>query len=414
MPQFIYKIGLFILILFLSFYSIELSFIASVFLLVISASNKTVVSLTLSAILLTIVVLTGIISSYELKYSFFDILKDILYFVRPITILLASYFAVKRIKSHTYVFNTVIVIALFFAIKHLAIVLINIGHIDSYVYLRNLGGKQNHIEMVAIVFLFFTPYHTIFKKYEKFVKYILITSFILYLSRTMFIILFIFFLGYKGYLFFSQRYIKRLFIFSILWIIIGVAISSIETDRESKGLKAFVYKTQNSFNELFESIDTKEIVNDRRTLWEHWRAYEAKKALDQISENGSKAWLIGLGLGAQIDLGTYVHLDGKYFTEVPSIHNGFVYVLFKTGIIGFIFYVWFIGHIFITHQKFRTKDSNILFNKLIIATSLYMLFNSFVITGIFRPGEFSVFLYGILIASKYKSERLNPIFKSLN
>ena len=41
-------------------------------------------------------------------------------------------------------------------------------------------------------------------------------------------------------------------------------------------------------------------------------------------------------------------------------------------------------------------------HKLIIASSLYMLVNSFVINGIFRPGEFSIFLYGALVASIYK------------
>jgi len=407
MPQFIYKIGLFILVLFLSFYSIELSFIASVFLLAISASNKIAVNLTSSIILLTIVAFIGIISSYGLKYPFYDILKDIIYFVRPITILLAGYFAVKRIKSPTFVFNTVIAIALFFAIKHLAIIVINFGKIDSYIYLRGLGGKQNHIEMVALVFLFFTPYHTVFKKYERLVKYIIIASFILYLSRTMFIILFIFYLGHKGYLFFSRKLIKGLFVFAFSFLVISLAISRVDTNRDSKGIKAFVYKTQNSFSELFEPIDTKKIVRDRRLLWEHWRAYEAKKAIEQIDENGAKAWLIGLGFGAQIDLQTNVRLDGTVFSEVPSIHNGFVNVLFKTGIVGFLLYVWFMLYIFITHQKFKTKDRSVLFNKLIVATSLYMLFNSFVITGFFRPGEFSIFLYGILIASKYKNEDLN-------
>ena len=68
----------------------------------------------------------------------------------------------------------------------------------------------------------------------------------------------------------------------------------------------------------------------------------------------------------------------------------------------------FIIHIFISHQKFSTHNKNVLLNKLIVATSIYILFNSLVITGFYRPGEFSIFLYGVLVGLKHKAE-LNPI-----
>lgn len=407
MPQYIYKISLVLLVVFLSTYSIELSFLTSILVLVLSISNKINSNLLFSVILITLVAIVGFISSLGLKYPFYDVLKDIIYFIRPITILLASYFVVKCVKSKHYVFNVVIYVALFFAIKHLAIILLNIGEIDSYIYLRGLGGKQNHIEIVALIFLFFTPFRIPFKSYDKLISpvitFIIFSSFVLYLSRTMYVVLFIFFLGHKGYLFLNKRLIKGLFIFAILSIIVGVSISNVDISRDSTGVKAFIYKTQNSFSELFETFDTKKILKDRRFLWEHWRAYEAQKALEQINENGIKAWLMGLGFGAQIYLDTYVFLDGKRFTEVPSIHNGLINIIFKTGIIGFVFYVLFIIYIYINNQKFGHKGSNILFNKLLVATSLYMFFNSFVISGFFRPGEFSMFLYGILIASKFRT-----------
>ncbi len=411
MPQIVYKIGLFILVLFLSLYSIELSFIASAFLLVISISNKISLNIIIASIFLSIIAIIGVLSSYGFKYQPFDTLKDIIYFIRPITILLASYLVVKRIKSKTFVFNTVIFVALVFAIKHLFNVLINITNIDSYVYLRSLGGKQNHIEIVALVFLFFTPYHSAFKKYKKLTVFIISFSFLLYLSRTMFIVLFLFFLGYKGYLFLNRKLIRGFLFLTIFSTILVAILSNIETNRNSTGIKAFIYKTQNSFTELLEPIDTKAIVRDRRGLWEHWRAYEAAKAVEQMNKNGTKAWLIGLGFGSKIDLETTVKLDGNFFNEVPSIHNGFVNVIFKTGILGLLCYCICIIYIFISHQQFKTGNKNILFNKLIVATSVYMLFNSLVITGFYRPGEFSIFLYGILVASKYKTRSRQENFE---
>lgn len=405
MPQYVYKLCLVLLVFFLSTYSIELSFLTSVIALFFSMSKKVSLSFFQGVFLVSTVSLIGLISSFNaFNYPIYDVIKDIIYFVRPITILLASYFLIKRLESKHFVFNTVVVVALFFAIKHLLNILIHIGSIDSYVYLRSLGGKQNHIEIIAIVFLIFTPYTTVFKRYKKLVIYIIFLSFLLYLSRTMFIILFIFFLGYKGYLFLNKRLIKGSLVFFVFTIILVSIISNVDTNRDSKGIKAFIYKTQNSFTELFETVDTDKILRDRRRLWEHWRAYEAQKAIQQVNENGFKGWLIGLGYGPQIDLETEVRLDGKQFTKVPSIHNGFVYVFFKTGTLGFLFYISFIFYVFFKHQKFKQKGSDSLFNKLIIATSLYVFFNSFVIAGFYRPGEFSLFLYAVLIASKEKIE----------
>lgn len=405
MPQYVYKLCLFLLVFFLSTYSIELSFITSIIALFVSMSRKVSLSFFQGVILVSSVSLIGLLSSYQAyKYPFYDVIKDYIYFIRPITILLASYFLIKRLKSKHFVFNIVVVVALFFAIKHLLNVLINIGSIDSYVYLRSLGGKQNHIEIIAIVFLIFTPYVTIFKRYKKLIIFIMFLSFVLYLSRSMFIILFIFFLGHKGYLFLNKRFIKGALVILIISLFLGSIISNVETNRDSKGIKAFIYKTQNSFKEIFETVDTNNILRDKRGLWEHWRAYEAQKAIQQVNKNGLKAWFIGLGFGPQIELETQVRLDGKEFTEVPSIHNGFVYVFFKTGILGLIFYLSFIIYVFLKHQKFRNKQNDSLYNKLIIATSLYVFFNSFVITGFYRPGEFSLFVYAILISSKEKAE----------
>ncbi|HZW62687.1 MAG TPA: O-antigen ligase family protein [Flavobacteriaceae bacterium] len=355
---------------------------------------------------MSVILTIGLISGLNVEYFWRDIIKDFVYFARPIVLLLAAYYCVKRIHSTTFVFNTVVVLSAFFALKHLFVILVNFSNIDSYVYLRGLGGKQNHIELVGLVFLFFTPYVTVFKRYRKLVVYIISLSFILYLSRTMFILLFVFYIAYKGYMFFNKKFLKGLFVFFLVAIALGITISSVETNRDSTGFKAFIYKTQNSFSEVFKPINTKEIVNDRRELWEHWRAYEASKAIEQIEEVGPKAWLVGMGFGAQVDLETYVYLDGEKYYEVPSIHNGFVNVLFKTGILGLALYLLFISLIFVNNQKFKSTPHSILYNKMLLATSIYMLYNSFVITGFFRPGEFSIFLFGIWMATKVKNERM--------
>lgn len=407
MPQYVHKLCLIFLVFFLSTYSIEMSFITSVFVILFSYRSRMSLSILQTIFLVSAVAFVGLISTFlELHYTLIDIIKDIIYFLRPITILSASYFVVKNIKSNSFVFNVVVTMALIFASIHLLIIIANIGNIDSYVYIRSLGGKQNHIEIVALVFLFFTPYTTVFKKQRKLITLIITLSVILYFSRTMFVILFLYFLGYKGYLFLNKRIIKGTIFFILTAIVLGVMISKVETNRDSTGIRKFIYKTQNSFAELFESVDVDSIKRDRRILWEHWRAYEAQKAIDQVKKNGIKAWLIGLGYGSQIDLETRVYLDGKFFTEVPSIHNGFIFVLFKTGLTGLFFYLGIIIFMFFKFQRFRTINSDSVLNGLIISTSLYVFFNSFVIAGFYRPGEFSLFIFAILLASQEKIQTI--------
>jgi len=402
MPQYFYKICLVLLILSLSSLSIELSFITSIVVLIVSIPKRIDQNLLIITLFISTVAIIGTISTNWFKHSAFDLVKDVIYFVRPITILLSSYFIIKRIKSINFVFDAVVFIACLFAIQHIFVILINIGSIYSYSYLREIGGKHNHIELVALVFLFYTPFNTIFVKHRRLIKLILFISFVLYFSRTMYITLFIFYLGYKGYLLLNRRFLKGIMVFGLIVMIGGIIISNVETTRDSKGLRSFVYKTQNSFKELFVPFDSKKVKRDRRELWEHWRAYEAQKAIEQIGENGIKGWLIGVGYGEKVQLDTTVKLEGRQYSEVPTIHNGFVFVLFKTGIIGLLFYLLFIFSIFFKYQKFKVKK--VLFNHLIVATSLYMLFNSFVITGFFRVGEFSMFFYGILLATKSKYE----------
>lgn len=401
MFQYTYKTLLVLLILSYATYSIELSFLTSVLVIILSISKKVDTKLFTAAGILFLITIVGIFSSIPFDQDSREMIKDFVYFLRPLVMLFAVYFLLKRIEATSFVFNVVILLAFIFALRHLFIVVINIGNMESYIDLRRYGGKQNHIELIALIFMFFTPFKGPFGRYSKIIKYFITLSFVLYLSRTMFLILFIFWLGFKGYLFLNRRFLKGIAVFLVSILALSFTLSFIEMDRNSEGFKAFLYKTKNSFSELFESIDTSEILKDRRELWEHWRAFETTKALDQIAANGSlKVWLMGFGYGEQIKIGTHVRLDGETFTELPTIHNGFINVLFKTGLFGLFLYLSFIFYIFTSYQKFNiSNDKNILVNKLIIASSLYMFFNSFVITGFFRPGEFSIVLFAILVST---------------
>ena len=86
MAQYIYRLSLILLVISLSTYSIELSFLVSLLVFMFSfldRANKTLINLT---ILLVGMVIVGLLSTNIFKSSFFNILKDLVYFTRPIFI----------------------------------------------------------------------------------------------------------------------------------------------------------------------------------------------------------------------------------------------------------------------------------------------------------------------------------------
>ena len=400
MIQLLHKIFLVSLVLSLSSLSIELSFITSIVVLMFCTTKMINPHVLVFSLLILVVNIIGFFSTNWFEHTSYDLLKDIIYFIRPLIVLLASYFVVKKINTLNYVFNIVVIIGLFFAVKHLLILILNSGSIITYLDIRRLGGKHNHVELIALIFILFTPFVSVYKKRMRIIKIVLLVSILLYISRTMFLVFLIFYMAYKGYLILNRRFFKGVLILGLASIIFGLVISNIDTTRDSVGINQFIYKTQNSFSELFAPLDINEVKKDRRLLWEHWRAYEALKAIEQTTESGVLAWLFGNGYGSQVDLGTYVYLDGNRFTEVPSIHNGYVYILFKTGILGLGFYVLSVLIMFFTHQKSNPRHA--VLNNMIIASCLYLIFTSFVVTGFFRVGEFSMFLFGILLATRDK------------
>lgn len=378
--------------------SIELTFIMSFLAGILFSSRKINSYIALLVIPLLLMVLSGCISTQWINQGKFNLIKDLVYFSRPILVLYASYLLAKRILYLKFIFNALVAVGLLFAVYHLTIVLANLTSVKTLLEIRELGGKHNHIELISLFLLLFTKLTTVLRGFRKIAIFILITSIVLYFSRTMFLVFIIFYFGHKGYLCLNRKLFKGIVLmFSTIFLAI-VVFSNIPTSRESVGIKRFVFKVQNSFTELFAPTEFNVENKDRRLLWERWRAYEAFKAIDQIKNRGIKGWLFGLGYGEQINLGIAVKLEGQIVDKVPSIHNGYVYVLFKTGLLGLFSYLLFISFLFIYHQRDRMK--NITLNNMMISASVYLFITSFVVTGFFRVGEFSMFLIGTLLVFK--------------
>jgi hypothetical protein len=126
-----------------------------------------------------------------------------------------------------------------------------------------------------------------------------------------------------------------------------------------------------------------------------WRSYEAWRGL-QVLEQGTLAQkAVGRGLGARLDLGLYQLLDGEYRRHVPVLHNGFLYVVLKTGLAGLLAYLAWIACI--ARDGWRTArlggGEARLAGVLVVGLALVVLEVSLVVGGAFNfQACFALFL----------------------
>ncbi len=341
MSQNIYKILFVLLIISLWSASLEFSFLTSLLVILIGFRRKiSKDTFTFISILFALFII-GFLGIFNFKEGIYGFIKDVVYFIRPITVLLAAYFIVINFKNKATFFNLIVLLGFVFALVHILHIAINIFNISADVNkLRNSFGRANHVELVALFFVIISKNLTIKKTrfkiiYQAFVT-LLVVSFIMYFSRTMFLVLFLMLLAYYGYLKLNVKGVISLFLLLVLSGSFVFFISRYEPSDDSGIVATFLLKMKNSYTEAFEPIDIDKTLMDKRSLWDHWRAYEAHLVYSEVDKE--KSWFFGKGFGSTVNVGFEIRLQGEWIQNLPTVHNGVAYVYMKTGIIGLMTY----------------------------------------------------------------------------
>jgi hypothetical protein len=406
MSQNIYKILFVLLIISLWSASLEFSFLSSLLVVLVGFKSK-ISKETFSFItILFALVIIGSLSLFSFKEGIYSYIKDVVYFIRPITVLLASYILVKNCINKATFYNLIVLVGFSFATIHILQIEIGIWGISTDVNnLRNYFGRTNHVELVAL-FLVITSKNLSIKKtkfkiiYQTFVA-ILIVSFIMYFSRTMLLVLLLMIFAYYGYLKLNVKGIIYLIVLLFLSGSFIFFINRYEPDEESGIVATFLLKIKNSYTEAFESIEMDEILMDKRSLWPHWRAYEAYLVYNEVAKE--KSWVLGKGFGSAVDAGFELRLQGEWIQKLPIVHNGIAYVYMKTGILGLIIYGFSILFLYLYYYRQEKSDELRIYNKMLAAYAFYMIISSMVITGIFKPYDMVTLLIGGTFALKQKT-----------
>lgn len=145
----------------------------------------------------------------------------------------------------------------------------------------------------------------------------------------------------------------------------------------------FVNKIMSSFSEVsIGAYNTEQDMNIR------YRGYESFMALNTYAGGGTKDWVFG-GLGKLVDLKTFIRLGAdSYFRFIPVLHNGWLYILLKTGALGVLTYlIVFIRLIVVNWRRYANKTEKPiirLFASLTIGCVLGLLLTNYVVNAFFN------------------------------
>ena len=382
--------GVLVLLLLEFFGGVELNFL--IFLLIIWFFFQKSVNRRLIKVLMPLLIIVSIGATvFFLNLpSFILFIKDFVFFTKPIIGILAGYFLFNQLKDKNNFYTIILYSGVIFAVLHIlsfSQVLIETGF--NLHGIREKLNLDNYIEVFALlVFGYSLKKNILFfnRRVDRALLGLLVLSVFLYLSRSMILMTVILWMLFI----FDFKISLKQFISSLLVVLFGFVfilyLNTMDLSISSDGLDSFLYKIRMAPTELFFDESKNK---DLRYLYDHWRGFEAHQALLKIS---SWNFPIGNGFGSSVDLGKEYLLGGTYLRNVPIIHNGYVFVLFKTGVIGLLLYIFFIINSFHIIGKSKSQNKvDILLGKGIL---IFWVFSTFVVTGLYNQGEIITFIFG--------------------
>jgi O-antigen ligase len=98
----------------------------------------------------------------------------------------------------------------------------------------------------------------------------------------------------------------------------------------------FYLKILNSFDEI--SITNGFELNANNS---NYRSFESFAAIDTYLAGNWINYMVGHGFGKLVDLKIEIELASQDWQFIPVLHNGFMYILVKTGLLGILFFLLF-------------------------------------------------------------------------
>lgn len=352
------------------------------------SSNLYLLKLTMPLLLIPFIAMAGLFENR----SIYNIAKDIWYFVNPIIIIFAGFYVGSKVRNKDRLIWLVISLGLFLSIKFIYDYnTIGFSGANDYKAIRDEVGKSSYLSVFALVFIIEKIKNS---KLERNIALSIAAIFILLsislsFSRTMWVITFLSvviinlrFLGVSLY--------KKLVITSFIVVTASFILFSLEGTTFYNKL---IFSLQEvSSTQHWTLVD----INER------WRAYETHRAMSEYFASNNLELFIGKGAGYLLDLKILMDLGGESFKYIPILHNGFAFLLLKTGAAGLLCYLIFFVNLFNSTIN-RICYSQDLF---IFVLVIIMLLTTFVISGLYNKQALSQMIFFIGVAISFKLRKV--------
>ncbi len=348
-----------------------------------------------------LILLIAFIVSFYYDYQKYFIIRDITYLLKPVIGFLLGYQLCQ--KNLNNAFKLIVTTGVFIAACHIIIILmaIFVYGASTVADLRFHSGYFSDYEIYTLIILiFYKKFQLDYSKKTVLILTVLVGfSAFMYLARTNFIQFLILFLALKGYFEVNKRSIT-IFATIIITSVVGYFIVlSVNPRRDAEGVEGFLYKIKVAPLEPFKTKINRE---DYKDFNDNYRSYENIMTIRQITRDGIKPIVFGKGLGSQIDLKQEVWLGDMNLRFISILHNGFMIVFLKSGLLGIFIYLFTIFYFF-----YSSKSENPLVTQitlLFIGTGVFLFISNWVFLGFYNLTETKSILIGFLIAyrEKYK------------
>jgi len=271
-----------------------------------------------------------------IRHSPYEVIKDLWYFTNPSIAFIAGYVLTRAGVRFGTILSTFMIVGFITAIVHLGLMIFSVGMegAETISEIRGLAGPGYFATVVAFaVGLVMWPARGMLPLWLRtgvwahIVVAITFVSIVLSFSRTLWLCIAIVVVLTVARTWHTNRA-------SLAVGALAILVVSAVTFWVSTSDTAFAEKVTDSLSELG-AVDFASSSEINR----HWRAFESAAALDTFTSAGWVKMLFGHGFGKQIDLGITFELAGSTYDEIPILHNGYLYALVKTGIVGLMLVV---------------------------------------------------------------------------
>jgi hypothetical protein len=337
--------------------------------------------------------------NFKYDHQIYFVIRDITYLSKPILGFLLGYQLCK--KNFAIAMNLLVKTGFLIAVCHIITLIsaVVIFKATTVADIRFYSGYFSDYEIyIFVILLFYKKFDLQYSK-KKALIYTIVIGFsaFMYLARTNFIQFLILFLALKGFFVINKKSIL-VFTSIVLFSVVGyTAIYYSNPRRKAEGVEGFLYKIKVAPMEAFKTQINR---NDWVEFNDNYRSYENIITIRTVTQDGFWTTMLGKGLGSQIDLKQEVYLGDMKLRFISILHNGFMIVFLKSGLLGIFIYLFTIFYFFKNPESKIQEIKQI--NLLFIATGIFLFVSNWVFLGFYNLTESKSILIGFLIAYRQK------------